>query len=465
MEKSMDSISENWPLVYKKNLYIHNCYNNIGIVTYWSNIDYIKNLIVDSSNICLIGNAYSKILCLNPILINLSANRFIRYLILCGDDKENAEEYITSFFHGNLIDSLDPEYKESLMHVKCQVTLFKCSESDLNKTIFLLSKIEPYPEKAINIADLLKPKSAQTWNSHDTGYILRSNNLKELFFKVNQKIMLRGKNSKIRDNSIKEINNLMTIYNGPLLDELDDCFLISKKRIQDYYNEFKDKILPKDQPYTYSTRLFIDKMILELEKDKYSKRSYSPIFYPTDYELSNNPCAIGMHLLIVEDRLNATVYFRSNDMFRAWPLNMLGFRYQQKLIAESLGYSLGSTTIVSSSAQIYSENWPNANNLISQIQYISNKYYDAEGYFICSKEEDDTILVNYYNTTGQIQWMWQKPTLDYELLIDEITTHLTDPQHIGYLAKEITKLAYNIYTENSANKLLLESCTNSCSKN
>lgn len=459
------SIIDNWPLVYKKNLYVHNCNNNIGIVTYWSNIEYIKNLLVDFSNICIIGNAYSKILSLNPMLINISSNRFIRYLILCGDDKENAEEYIISFFHGNLIDSLDNEYKESLSHVKKQITLLKCSEANLNNVISSLTKLDPYPENPINISELLKPKSAQTWNSHDSGYVLRSDNLKELFFKVNQKIMLRGKNSKIRDNAIKEINNLMTIYTGPILDELDDCFLISKKRIQDYYDEFKNKILPQDQPYTYSTRLFIDNMILELVKDKFSKRSYSPIFYPTDYDLNNNPCAVGMHLLIIESKLNATIYFRSNDMFRAWPLNMLGFRYQQNLIATSLGYPLGATTIVSSSAQIYSENWDNANNLISQIQYIKNKYYDPEGYFICSKEEDDTILVNYYNTSGQIQWMWQKPSSDHEILIDEIATHITDPQHIGYLAKEVTKLAYNIYTENSANKLLSDNCTSSCLKN
>jgi len=223
-------------------------------------------------------------------------------------------------------------------------------------------------------------------------------------------------------------------------------------------------LLPVDQPYTYSTRLFEDKMIAELLKDKYTKRSYSPIFYPNDYDLSNNPCAIGMHLLILEEKLHATICFRSNDMFRAWPLNMLGFRYKQSLIAEKIGYKLGPTTIISMSAHIYSENWTNANELISKIQYIKNNFYDTEGYFICSKEEDDTILVNYYNVSGQIQWMWQKSSSEYEDLIDEIVTHLTDPQHIAYITKEITKLVYNIYTENSTNKMISDNCENKCTK-
>ena len=449
----MEFISNKWPIVHEKSLYVNNPYNNIGIVTFWSDIEYVKTIILDYSNINTIGNAYSKILCLNPILVNLSSNRYIRYLLLCGDDKEKAEETITSFFEGNLIDSMDDEYKHSLEIVKKQIKIIKCNFENINKIISSLPQLSPYNDSIINIEEILKPKSSIIWNSN-TGYVLRSNNLTELFFKVNQIIITRGKLSKIRDNNIREINNLMTVYDGPILDKLDDVFLIDNERIQAYYNEFRYKILPKDQPYIYSKRIFMDNIINELKKDKFTKRGYSPIFYPDDYNLQNNPCAVGVHYLLIDNKLNSTIFFRSNDMFRAWPLNMLGFRFQQQLIANELKYEIGPTTIISSSAHIYSENWKNAIDIVNETIYIKNKFYDPEGYFICSKEEDDTLLVNYYSVDGKIQWMWQRKNEEYEELINEITSYITDTQHAGYLGKELTKLAHNIYTKNSVNKML-----------
>ena len=465
-----DLISSGWPIVYKKDIFVNNCNGNISILTYWSNIEFIKKLITDFSNISVIGNAYSKILCLNPILVNISTNRYIRYLLLCGDDKENAEHTINMFFNGNLIDSMDEEFKEALIHVKKQITVIKCDFENLNDTIKSLKMISPYQFDIMNIQDMLKPKSSVIWNSNDSGYLLRSDDILELFFQLNQKIMTRGKMGKIRDNNIREINNLITIYNGPIIDKLDENFKIDPSRIQDYYNEFKSRIKPEDQAYTYSSRIIIEEIKRELGEDKYTKRAYSPIFYKDDYLLSNNPCAVGIHFLLVDNKLNSTVFFRSNDMFRAWPLNILGFRYQQQLIASEIGYDIGPTTIVSSSAHIYSENWSDANDLISnnKLKFLKNKFFDPEGYFICSKEDDDTLLVNYHSVDGKIQWMWQKPTVEHEDLIYEVTSYLSDTQHAAYIAKEITKLAYNIYTENSANNMLtnVPSCSNNaCSIN
>lgn len=477
----MDYISQEWPIVYKQSLYVNNKKANIAIITYWSDIEYVKKIITNYDNINTIGNAYSKILCLNPILVNLSTNRFIRYLLLCGDDKENAEHTLVSFFNGDLINSMtddniedtkeskDNKIKEHLQHIKNQITLIKCNFDNINEKIKSLEYSSPYEVNIADICDILKPKSSVTWNSFDSGYVLRSDNLLELFFKINQKLMTRGKLTKIRDNSIREINNMMTIYSGPLLDNLDDVFSISPSRIKDYYDEFRSRILPKDQSYTYSTRIFIEKIIDELKKDGFTKRAYSPIFYPDDYDLKNNPCAIGVHYLLVGNRLHSSIFFRSNDMFRAWPLNMLGFRFQQRLIADAAFGSqceIGPTTIISSSAHIYSENWGDANELINKIKYIKNKFYDPEGYFICSKEEDNTILINYFSIDGKIQWMWQKPNEEYEELINEVSSFITDTQHAGYIAKEITKLSYNIYTENSSNKMLKNtpSCNNSNDK-
>ena len=454
-------ISENWPLVYGKDLCVCNKTANIAIITYWSNIDYIKGIITEIENVNTIGNAYSKMLCLNPILVNLSSNRYIRYLILCGDDKEKAENTIDLFFSGNSMDLYDEKYFVALQHIKSQITVIKCRVDSLNNTLSLVKKTSPYNESPIDICQILIPKSSVIWNSHDSGYMVRSNDMTKLFIKINQKIMTRGKSSKIRTTNIREINNMITIYDGPLLDELDDCFGIDKTRIQEYYEEFKSRHKSDDQPYTYSSRLFVDNLKQELTSEPLSKRSYSPIFYPDDYILKSNPCAVGMHLMVVGKKLHATVFFRSNDMFRAWPLNMLGFRYQQEIISNEMGYEMGPTTLISSSAHIYSENWKDAIEISKKIIEIENDFSDPEGYFICSKEEDDTLLINYFSNDGKIQWMWQVPTNQYEKLIYDVSMYVSDPQHAGYLAKEITKLAHNIYTENSVNKMLSDvpSCT------
>lgn len=448
-----------WPVIYSDELLIINEENDIAIATGWIEKEYVKENINDLSRINLIGNTYSKTLCLNPILVNLSMNRYIRYIIfLDDDDKEKSYITLDKFFNSDLIEKDNEEYEEEFHNainiVKRQIKLIKSNLQYINMVINNLPKLSKYNEDPIDIKKILIPKSSLIWDSYESSYICRSDDLKELYFEILNIIMKKGKESFRSESKLREINNLIYIYNG---DDKSYEDLIDYNRLNDYYKEFdeREKELSKGISYTYPNRILHDKIIEILNKDKFTKRSYSPIFYPKDYELKDQPCCIGIHFLYFNDKLQLNIFFRSNDMCRAALYNLLAFRYYQRKVCELLGYEIGSTTIHASSAHIYSENWNGALEYIKKFGQIKNRFKDEEGYFITEKNNKN-ILVSFFSNCGKIQDMIEFNEKDYLENSYKVSKWINDQYHITFIVHEIFCLAHNIPCDSKNTNLKLE---------
>ena len=136
-----------------------------------------------------------------------------------------------------------------------------------------------------------------------------------------------------------------------------------------------DKILLVDENsfiYTYPERLqnyqgrnqLID-IVNRLRQDIGSNRAVAVTFNPfTDNERDDIPCLQLIQALVRNDKLILSVYFRSNDLYGAFPSNMMFLTYVGMKIAKELGVQFDYIDYHCSSLHIYETDYEQALKVI-----------------------------------------------------------------------------------------------------
>ncbi len=125
----------------------------------------------------------------------------------------------------------------------------------------------------------------------------------------------------------------------------------------------------KEWPYTYHQRLFnhpdvdgftVDQIAIALEKlaqTPYSRRAVATTSVPNidPYLKEDIPCLREMQLRCPEDEqgnlvLNMNTMWRSRDLYKAWPDNIIGITFMQSVLAKRLEKMTGRTVRVGSYA-------------------------------------------------------------------------------------------------------------------
>lgn len=124
--------------------------------------------------------------------------------------------------------------------------------------------------------------------------------------------------------------------------------------------------------YTYSERLqnyqgrnqLID-IINRLKQDNGSNRAVAVTFNPfVDNERADIPCLQLIQALIRDDKLILSVYFRSNDLYGAFPSNMMFLTYLGMKIANELDVKFDYIDYHCSSLHIYETDYKQASKVI-----------------------------------------------------------------------------------------------------
>lgn len=122
------------------------------------------------------------------------------------------------------------------------------------------------------------------------------------------------------------------------------------------------------------------------------------------------PCCVGIQFTvrknnktsILKNYLDLTIIFRSHDILRGWPLNILGFRVFQTEVCKDLNLLLGDICSISVSAHLYLESIPT--NFKLRKRNIT--YYDPEGYFIINLENNQ-ISVQLFSNNDTLIYKWE----------------------------------------------------------
>ena len=136
-----------------------------------------------------------------------------------------------------------------------------------------------------------------------------------------------------------------------------------------------DKIVLVDENsfiYTYSERLqnyqgrnqLID-IVERLKQDMGSNRAVAVTFNPfVDNERDDIPCLQLIQALVRDDKLILSVYFRSNDLYGAFPSNMMFLTYLGMKIANELDVKFDYIDYHCSSLHIYETDYEQALKVI-----------------------------------------------------------------------------------------------------
>lgn len=470
---------QEWPQEFHEKLKIGSLKSNIGIATLWTFQDVVsKNLNPD--DYAVIGNYYDRKNALEPFIRNCLANPNIKYVLLLGNDKAQSREVLVKFFQegleSNKVSGTDcPIPKdipvEDIEKLRKNVQLIDLTEKiknldsseeyekAINETISSLEAKEPYAEPKLYEK---APLETDSFPAEKTGYLIRGKTVGEVWLKLLHEIYNYGAVTKMKttdSTQVRECINLMAVVEEEEPDEpkMEPYFRFTKPYLLSYYDEICTSRLPEGTLYTYGSRFRawnektqekidqIADMIEYLKKDTYRKSALA-ISWIVEDELTrryqnkdkNSPCIILVQPNIQDGVLNLTAYIRSNDMFRAWPLNAFGLRKLQKIIALGLGVDMGSLTTISCSAHIYQDNWEETKELLKKYYKDTNCFFDPRGYYVIQLEKGKIKVTHYSVDSRALKEYTGKTAREINDAINS-SQHPKDSYHSSYLGEELMK--------------------------
>jgi len=76
-----------------------------------------------------------------------------------------------------------------------------------------------------------------------------------------------------------------------------------------------------------------------------------------DYPTKDVPCTVALQYHIRDNKLHATTFMRSNDIWLGFPYDVFAFTSFQTLLAMQLGVEIGEYTHIAGSLHLYERNW------------------------------------------------------------------------------------------------------------
>jgi thymidylate synthase len=158
----------------------------------------------------------------------------------------------------------------------------------------------------------------------------------------------------------------------------------------------------------------------------------------------NVPCMVLLQFTYRSKKLHLTAYFRSNDMFDAWPRNAFALRKLQLDFAKRIGKKPGYLTTISNCAQIYETNYKEAEKIIQKHKESTFCMPDVRGTVIIEVKNKE-IMARHMSEDGNVQL--EEFSIDGTLpkaalkLMDilEINNVFSDRFHVADIAIELSK--------------------------
>ena len=115
------------------------------------------------------------------------------------------------------------------------------------------------------------------------------------------------------------------------------------------------------------------------------------------------PCITTIQAAVRDGRLHLMAYIRSNDMFRAYPLNATALaELQAKVVRQLNGVTMGPLVILSFSAHIYSDCWDACQEALAQVVKSRSRFHrDPRGSFNL-RSEDRRPAADHYSPAGDL---------------------------------------------------------------
>ncbi len=402
-----------WPLYYRERIWNGSVDTGfIGIATLWTPKEtLIKSISADlKKKISAVGQLYTK-RGAEYIFRNIWANPSVRYLVIWG---ENATDSCQPLFDKDTLldylpDKIEDKYIDKFFS---SVEIFDWRGKSKEKVLSDLGKLkkkdkftaepEVFPET--------KPQGDQ-FPSEESGFRLEGKTIGEVWLQI-LKIILRFGHRVPRIHVYggheKMLLNLMAVVTDEDIKnpKIYPFFSFDKKLLKKYFKNF---FTPErgDEAYTYGERLFsyeadgkvvdqVSQMTKKMKRFPYDKGALATLWQPQidNFPIRDpwrTPCLSLIQGFCLHDRFYLTAYFRSNDMFAAWPQNAFALRKMQTEIAERIGKKIGNLTTISHSAFIDDGDLVRAEKIIKENKRMFCQP-DPRGSLLVEVENKDIVV-------------------------------------------------------------------------
>lgn len=435
-------------------LYNKDIETGIGIITGWKKPSLIKEHLTKESleKTKTIGTLYTKN-GINYIIANLFLNPEINHLVILEDSdignimSESIKTFLYFLETEQMIFQEKFCYSKENLHEFC--TYFNkhisiVASENLNAEISKVCPSSPWRKEPLELEEI-KIESTETLTSEKQGFMVRANTVKEAWERSLKLIGTYG-NLKLSDYDEKqmELINLSIIVkredlnNPSMLGTLG----ITEDELTRYEQSLIDKEKPIDIKYTYGSRFRdfhgvdqLEYMVETLKNTPYSRRAVAVLWDP-NLEADNNegPC-LNLYQAVIQDNiLYMTAYFRSNDVYNAYPRNIYGILKIQDELCKRLNLEKGYVNTIAGSTHVYERDFESLEAIANENILFCEE--DERGSFFIQTREGG-IQVILYNKEGVEQKEFQGESADN--LRDIICFHTSNKEHAFYLGQEITK--------------------------
>lgn len=419
----MKPMHDDWPLYFNEMLHVKNKENHIGIVTLWSKKEiYIERLHeVDYNSI---GQLYSREEGLSSLVRNLLSNKNITDLVMVGTDLNNCSDALISLFENGVesenvvicdkYSKIDDEVsKDAIERLRENVTLHNLRDikdkEGLIKALDEIKKRGPYGDfETFKEPEL---KSPDRFPSDNSVYKVRGKTIYDTWVKILSIINNFGeiKESQYGDPQ-KEVISLVSVVTDedPDNPNLNEDFGFTREELERYIPQVTTPSNVEGLDYTYGQRLMnfrnidqIKNIVEQLKKENYTRRAVACTWdIMKDYNNPKAPCLDLVQALVQDNKLYLTCFFRSNDMFEAWPRNAFALRKLQKNICEEVGVEMGNLVIISNSAHYYERSFNKVTEILKKSE--NRLIWDPDPYgTIIVTIDKDKIYAQHIDTNGK----------------------------------------------------------------
>lgn len=126
--------------------------------------------------------------------------------------------------------------------------------------------------------------------------------------------------------------------------------------VEDYFATYlMNDELKENECYTYGSRIckYTDKLIEMLRATPYTNQAVLEIASPGDIFLNDPPCLRYLSFKVIDNKLNMSIFFRSNDLYAGFPTNICGLELLKQLIASEANLENGKIYYASDGLHIY----------------------------------------------------------------------------------------------------------------
>ena len=443
-----------WPKYYKELVLEPSPDGHIGIICGWTKKEKVEEVLDETSRarVRVIGQLYSKE-GINYVIRNAFLNSRVNHLVISGLNLSNSQTFFRelladpSLGEGIVHREIPTEHLEAFCAWFGEHVVFEEDIEKLNEVIATIPSTQAaWTEEEI---DFPEPElvEATDFPSEGVGIRLEDAKVLDLWLKILDRIIKYGREKKSQYGEMqRELVGLVSVINDENPDDpyLPEWATFTREELEAYYAQVLTAEIPDTLEYTYGSRLRnhkgidqISSIVQQIREEDYTRRACAFTWDVEKDDLNPKaPCLDLIQVLVNERAIHLTCYFRSNDMYEAWPRNALALRAVQKEIADRTEKQMGKLMIVSNSAHIYERNYEEAMEKVAAHKPLLECIQDPRGSFVINLNEGKIKLVH-MDPLGRALQTFSDTTATG--VMEQIATYLSDVGHALDLGAELQK--------------------------